>query len=67
MLDGAEDKDQTLKEYNMFLPYIRRAGLLVCHDWYCGKCELIRDIVSENFDKVLLSEKANGFWIGKKL
>ena len=42
ILDGAEHGEQTLDQYNFFAPYLRQGSLLMAHDWFTEKCELLR-------------------------
>ncbi len=47
-LDGKEDSDQTLNELNMFSPYLKRDGIVACHDWKTSKTDKIRSIMASN-------------------
>ena len=46
MLDGKEDSDQTVLEFQMFLPYLTPTAWVACHDWNCGKMTAMRDILT---------------------
>lgn len=69
MLDGAEDADQTLKEYNMFLPYFKSGSFLICHDWKEGKMAKLKPVILDDdlWEIVtLLEDTTTGFSIFKR-
>lgn len=45
LLDGAEDAQQTLDQYQLFLPYLGKGCILLAHDWYTYKAEFIRPLL----------------------
>lgn len=47
-LDGAEDSNQTLEQYNYFLPYFHKGTILMLHDWNTEKTAKIKSVLSEN-------------------
>lgn len=49
-LDGAEDAQQTLDQYNFFLPYFKKGTIIILHDWFTEKMKLIKPLV-ENEEK----------------
>lgn len=42
ILDGAEDGQETLDQYNFFLPYMKQGAILVVHDWFTEKTRLVK-------------------------
>ena len=50
ILDGAEDAQQTLDQYNFFLPYIKRGTLLAVHDWFTEKTRLLKPILENHHE-----------------
>jgi cephalosporin hydroxylase len=42
LLDGAENAEETLAQYQFFRPYFRSGSHLMAHDWNTAKCELLR-------------------------
>jgi predicted O-methyltransferase YrrM len=44
-LDGAQDAGETLAEFGMFLPYLKRDAVLAAHDWDNDKMALVRPII----------------------
>lgn len=47
ILDGAEDAQQTLDQYNFFLPYIRPGTVLMVHDWFTEKTRFIKPMLED--------------------
>jgi len=41
-LDGALDAQQTVEEFELFAPYLKRGALLLAHDWDNEKMALLR-------------------------
>lgn len=41
-LDGAEDGEQTLAQYEFFSPWLKPGSLLLVHDWLSEKTRLLR-------------------------
>lgn len=46
--DGAEDAQQTLDQYNYFLPYFKNGSIIMFHDWNTEKTRIIRPIILNN-------------------
>jgi len=46
-LDGAEDDQQTLKEYRLFESKLHRGSIVMCHDWKTLKTKAIRPIFTD--------------------
>jgi predicted O-methyltransferase YrrM len=44
-LDGAEDQDQTVKEYNMMNEHLALGSILACHDWGTLKMARLKEII----------------------
>ncbi len=49
-LDGAEDGEQTLYQYEFFKSYFRPGSILMAHDWNSSKMELLRPILESDPD-----------------
>ena len=47
-LDGSDDPDQTLQQYEALLPYMRTGSLLIAHDWNTVKMSLLRPTVERD-------------------
>ncbi len=48
ILDGAEDGEQTLEQYNFFLPYLKPGTLLMVHDWFTEKTQLLKPVLENS-------------------
>ncbi|MBI5078292.1 MAG: class I SAM-dependent methyltransferase [Candidatus Yonathbacteria bacterium] len=44
-LDGAEDSNQTLSQYNYFLPFFHKGTILMVHDWNTEKTRELKPIL----------------------
>lgn len=69
-LDGAEDQDQTVKEYNMIKDFMKPGALLACHDWGTLKMARLKDIIGA--DKswkniVSITDTDTGFQIFQRI
>lgn len=42
LLDGQEDPEETLEQFEFFRPYASGGTILMAHDWYTDKCALLR-------------------------
>lgn len=47
ILDGAEDGQETLDQYDFFLPYMKQGTILVIHDWFTEKTRLVKPILED--------------------
>jgi predicted O-methyltransferase YrrM len=47
LLDGAEDAEETMRQYEVFIPYLKGGSLLMAHDWFSEKARLLRPIVEQ--------------------
>lgn len=47
-LDGEENGEQTLDQYNYFLPYFRKGTILILHDWKTEKTRKIKPVIDED-------------------
>jgi predicted O-methyltransferase YrrM len=45
LLDGAEDAQQTLDQYQLFLPYLGKGSMVLVHDWHTEKAESVRPLL----------------------
>jgi predicted O-methyltransferase YrrM len=67
ILDGAEDGQQTLDQYSFFLPYLRPGTILMVHDWFTEKTQLLKPILENSKDweirKVLTPPLSVGFML----
>lgn len=70
MLDGAEDAQQTLNQYNVFAPYLKKDSILLLHDWLTEKVSLVKPIIENekdwNIRSILLPPKSIGFALATK-
>jgi cephalosporin hydroxylase len=69
-LDGAEDSEQTMREYTLFSPYLTVGSYLVCHDWNIGKMKKLKPILveDEQWEEVLIiNDTPTGFAIHRKV
>ena len=68
-LDGAEESNQTLEQYNFFLPYLRDGTIMALHDWNTEKTIKVRPIINQDkhWVKIIELEKPEsvGFAIFK--
>lgn len=46
LFDGAEDPDQTVKEYKMLNPFLSAGALIACHDWKTSKMTKMKQIIT---------------------
>jgi predicted O-methyltransferase YrrM len=44
-LDGAEDGQQTLEQYNFFKPYFKKGTILALHDWNTEKTVKVKPVI----------------------
>ncbi len=55
-LDGAEDSNQTLEQYNQFLPYFHKGSILIMHDWNTEKTRLLKPLILESQNWKIIKE-----------
>jgi hypothetical protein len=64
-LDGAEDALETLKQYQYFVPYLKRESILMVHDWFSEKTRLVKPFVENKEEweimKILKPPNSIGF------
>ncbi len=64
LLDGAEDADQTLAQYEFFLPHMRDGSALIVHDWLTDKAQRVKERLEHSSDwrieRVLLPPRSVG-------
>ena len=69
-LDGAEDGQQTLDQYNFFLPYMKPGTILLVHDWFTEKTQLVKPILENdsewNIRKVLVPPVSVGLIVATR-
>jgi predicted O-methyltransferase YrrM len=46
--DGAEDPDQTVKEYNIVNEHLALGSLIACHDWKTSKMDKLKSIIAND-------------------
>ncbi len=44
-LDGPEDAQETLNQYNFFFPYMRSGSTILVHDYFTEKARLVKSLV----------------------
>lgn len=49
-LDGEENADQTMREFEMFLPKLVAGSILACHDWNIFKMARLRPLLEASTD-----------------
>lgn len=49
-LDGLEDAQETLNQYNFFFPYIRSGSIIFVHDWFTEKARLVKFLIQNADD-----------------
>lgn len=54
-LDGEENADQTMREFDMFLPKLLPGSLLACHDWSIHKMSKLRPLIESSPDWQLVT------------
>ncbi len=47
-LDGAENAEQTLEQYNSFLPYCKIGTIMMAHDWNTEKLRSVRPLIEKD-------------------
>ncbi len=64
-LDGPEDANATLEQYNFFAPYFQKGTVVFVHDWFTEKARLVKEILqNENeweIKKILAPPHSVGF------
>ena len=70
-LDGAQDPDQAMKEFEMFEPHLSAGSILMMHDWDNEKMTLVRQRVERDkrwrIEKVLGHPQSVGFAVAVRL
>ncbi len=46
--DGAENGEQTLEQYQYFLPYFKKGSVIMFHDWNTEKTKAVRPLVLQD-------------------
>jgi len=55
-LDGAEDGNQTLEQYNDFLPYCKTGTIMMLHDWNTEKTIKVKNLILQDSGWKMISE-----------
>lgn len=55
-LDGAEDSNQTLSQYNYFLPHFHKGTILMIHDWNTEKTRELKPVLLKDGKWKILKE-----------
>ncbi len=69
-LDGEENSDRTIEEFNMFSPKFAVGTRVACHDWNIGKMKKLKPILldsSEWEQLVEINDTLTGFSVFKKV
>lgn len=70
ILDGAEDGQETLDQYNFFLPYITSGTVFMVHDWFTEKTRLLRPLLENarewNIMKLLVPPVSVGLVLAQR-
>lgn len=46
-LDGAEDADETLHQFELFAPHLGAGSIVMAHDWFTEKARLVRSLLED--------------------
>lgn len=69
-LDGPEDAQETLNQYNFFAPYLKRGSILMAHDWFTEKQKLLKPFIEGSADwtikQILRPPASIGFAVAVK-
>ena len=69
-LDGANDPQQALLEYEMFEPYLSAGAILMAHDWCNEKMALLKPMIEKSdtwkLEQILLPPYSEGFAVAIK-
>ena len=69
-LDGPENAQETLNQYELFLPYMKKGCVLMVHDWFTEKSRLVKPLIQNANDweirKVLMPPHSPGFALAIK-
>lgn len=68
-MDGENNADQTVKEYEMFNPYLKSESILSCHDWDIEKMENLKKIILNDSSWILqiIFKSITGFALFKRM
>lgn len=70
-LDGAEDAFQTVNEFKLFSPYLKKDSVLMAHDWDTEKMRLLRPIIQSSpyweIERQLTAPISVGFAVSRKI
>ncbi len=48
LLDGPEDAQETIRQYEFFLPFMKVGTVLLAHDWLSEKSRLLRPLIEHD-------------------
>ena len=48
-IDGPDHAQETLSQYEFFLPYMKKGSVLMVHDWFADKSRLVKPLI-QNVD-----------------
>lgn len=64
-LDGPEHAQETLSQYEFFLPYMKKESVLMVHDWFADKSRLVKPLIQNvedwKINAVLKPPQSPGF------
>ncbi len=48
LLDGAEQAEETVRQYDFFRPHLTSGSILMAHDWFTEKARLLRPLIEQS-------------------
>jgi predicted O-methyltransferase YrrM len=64
-LDGPENAQETLDQYEFFLPYMKKGFVLMAHDWFTEKSKLVKPLIQNGdewkIEVILTAPHSPGF------
>jgi hypothetical protein len=51
-LDGAENADQTIEQYEYFNEFTKKDSIMIVHDWHTEKMRLLKNIINKNWNQI---------------
>jgi len=69
-LDGAENAEQTIKEFHLFMPKLAARSVVACHDWKIHKMEKLRPLLESDPQWkciALITDSPTGFSAWEKI
>lgn len=62
LLDGKEEAQQTLDEYNLLRPKFKSGTIVMCHDWKTAKSQKVKEVLlTDEWETLFILDSAVGF------